>query len=45
MERIELPLSQLTLEQKLDLMESLWGSLTTDESNISPPGLACKNPC
>ena len=37
MERFELPLSQLTLAQKLDLMETIWDDLTRDEINLESP--------
>lgn len=37
MERIELPLSQFTQAQKLDLMESLWDDLSRDEKTLESP--------
>ena len=37
MERIELPLSQLTLDQKLDLMEAIWDDLSRDEKTLESP--------
>lgn len=38
MERVEVPLSKLTLAQKLDLMEALWDDLARhDKSLESPP--------
>ena len=37
MERFELPLSQLTLAQKLDLMEAIWEDLTKDEEKLESP--------
>ena len=37
MKRIDLPLSQLSLAQKLDLMEALWTDLTRDETKFKSP--------
>lgn len=37
MERIDLPLAQLTLAQKLDLMETLWADLSRDENALDSP--------
>jgi hypothetical protein len=37
MERVDLPLSQLTLAQKLDLMETLWADLSRDEKTLNSP--------
>lgn len=37
MERIELSLSQLTLAQKIDLMETIWDDLTKDERILESP--------
>jgi hypothetical protein len=37
MERFELPLSQLTLAQKLDIMELIWEDLSRDEQNVNSP--------
>lgn len=37
MERIDLPLSQFTQAQKLDLMESLWDDLSRDEKKLESP--------
>ncbi len=37
MKRVELPLSQLSLAQKLDLMETLWADLTRDETKLESP--------
>jgi putative addiction module component (TIGR02574 family) len=37
MERVELPLSQLTLAQKLDLMEAIWDDLARDERTFESP--------
>ena len=37
MERIELPLSQLTLAQKIDLMETIWDNLAKDEKIFESP--------
>lgn len=34
MERFELPLSQLALAQKLDIMELIWEDLSRDEQNF-----------
>ena len=34
MERVQLPLSELNFEQKLDLLEQLWGNLMNDEERI-----------
>jgi len=35
--RVELPISRLSLAQKLDLMETLWAELTRDETNLESP--------
>ncbi len=37
MKRVDLPLSQLSLAQKLDLMETLWADLTRDEKKLESP--------
>jgi len=38
MEKYELPLSELTLSQKLHIMETLWENLAqSDEAQVSPP--------
>ena len=37
MERIDLPLSQLTFAQKLDLMETIWGDLAREEKALESP--------
>ncbi|MEI7843038.1 MAG: addiction module protein [Gallionellaceae bacterium] len=37
MDRFEVPLSQLSFTQKLDLMETLWASMTIQESNLETP--------
>ena len=37
MERYELPLSKLSLAQKLDIMESIWDDLTKDEALFASP--------
>jgi len=37
MERVELPLSKLTLAQKLDLMEALWDDLAKHENALESP--------
>ena len=37
MEKFELPLSQLTFAQKLDLMESIWDDLYSGEQTIKSP--------
>jgi putative addiction module component (TIGR02574 family) len=37
MKRVDLPLSQLSLAQKLDLMETLWAELTRDEKKLKSP--------
>jgi len=37
MERIELPLSKLTLAQKLDLMEAIWDDLAKHEETLESP--------
>jgi putative addiction module component (TIGR02574 family) len=35
--RVELPISRLSLAQKLDLMETLWADLTRDETKLESP--------
>ena len=37
MEKIDLPLSRLSLDQKLDLMETLWADLSQDEQLLKSP--------
>ena len=37
MKRVDLPLSRLSVAQKLDLMESLWADLTRDEKKFKSP--------
>ena len=37
MERINLPLSQFTQAQKLDLMEAIWDDLARDEKILESP--------
>ena len=37
MERVELPLSKLTLDQKLDLMEAIWDDLAKHEKSLESP--------
>ncbi len=37
MERVDLDLSELTLAQKLDLMEALWDDLTEHENTLESP--------
>lgn len=37
MEKIDLPLSQFSFAQKLDLMEAIWGDLAKDENTLESP--------
>ena len=37
MKRVDLPLSKLSLAQKLYLMETLWADLTRDEKKLKSP--------
>jgi len=37
MKRVDLPLSRLSLAQKLELMETLWADLTRDEKKLESP--------
>ncbi len=37
MERIDLPLSQFTQAQKLDLMECIWADLAKNEETLESP--------
>jgi putative addiction module component (TIGR02574 family) len=37
MKRPDLSLSELSLSEKLDLMEALWDSLTDEESKVQSP--------
>jgi putative addiction module component (TIGR02574 family) len=37
MKRVDLPLSKLSLAQKLELMEDLWADLTRDEKKVKSP--------
>lgn len=37
MKKVVLPLSRFSLEQKLDLMETLWAELSRDEKKLDSP--------
>ena len=37
MKRVDLPVSRLSLAQKLDLMETIWADLTRDEEKLESP--------
>lgn len=37
MKRIDLPLTKLSVAQKLDLMEALWADLTRNEKKLKSP--------
>lgn len=37
MKRVDLPLSKLSVVQKLDLMETLWADLTRNEKKLKSP--------
>ena len=37
MERVDLPLSKLTLAQKLNLMEAIWDDLAKSEKTLESP--------
>ena len=37
MERVDLPLSELTLAQKLDLMEAIWDNPAEQEKTLESP--------
>ena len=37
MKKIDLPLSQFTFAQKLDLMEAIWSDLAMDEKRLESP--------
>jgi hypothetical protein len=37
MKRVDLPVSELSLAQKLDLMETLWADLTRDDTKLKSP--------
>lgn len=37
MERVELPLAELTLAQKLDLIETLWADISKDQKQLESP--------
>jgi putative addiction module component (TIGR02574 family) len=37
MKRVDLPLSKLSVAQKLDLMEALWADLSRDEKRLKSP--------
>jgi len=37
MKRVDLPLSKLSIAQKLDLMETIWADLTRDEKSLKSP--------
>jgi len=36
-ERVDLPISDLSLAQKLDLMEALWADLSRDDKSLESP--------
>lgn len=38
MEQINIPLSELSFNQKLNLLESIWDDLTKDETKFESPG-------
>jgi len=37
MKRVDLPLSKLSVAQKLDLMEALWADLTREQNKFKSP--------
>ncbi|MDD2685928.1 MAG: addiction module protein [Gallionella sp.] len=37
MNRIEVPIAQLSFTQKLDLMETLWADMSGNEKNLASP--------
>lgn len=37
MNRIDVPIAQLSFTQKLDLMETLWADMAGDEKNLESP--------
>jgi len=37
MNRIEVPIAQLSFTQKLDLMETLWADIAGNEKNLESP--------
>ncbi len=37
MKRVDLPMSRLSFEEKLQLMETLWADLTRDERKLKSP--------
>lgn len=37
MKRVDLPLSELSFAEKLDLMEALWADLSRDEMKLESP--------
>ena len=37
MKRVDIPLSELTLPEKLDLLELLWADLSRDEQKLDSP--------
>lgn len=37
MKRVDLPVSELSFAQKLDLMEALWADLTRDDTKLKSP--------
>jgi hypothetical protein len=37
MNRIEVPIAQLSFTQKLDLMETLWADMSGNEKNLGSP--------
>lgn len=37
MKRVDLPLSQLTFSEKLDLLETIWADLSREEDKLESP--------
>ncbi len=37
MNRIEVPIAELSFSQKLDLMETLWADMAGNETKLEPP--------
>ena len=37
MKRVDLPLTELTVSQKLDLLETIWADLSRDEESLESP--------
>ena len=42
--KITLPLKEMTVSDKIGIMEEIWSDLAIVDNGYSPPRLACPNP-